>query len=41
MLTDSNYHSWPPSMHRTLGKRMKLEFIDHTIPIPIDPFDPA
>ena len=40
-LTGGNYHSWARSMRRALGAKMKLEFIDGSIPIPEDSFDPS
>jgi hypothetical protein len=39
-LTGSNYHSWSRSMKRALGAKMKLDFIDGTLPVPTDAFDP-
>ncbi|MCI38479.1 retrovirus-related Pol polyprotein from transposon TNT 1-94, partial [Trifolium medium] len=41
LLTVSNYHSWSRSMKRALGAKMKLNFVDGTLPIPEDDFDPA
>ncbi|GAU49938.1 hypothetical protein TSUD_290950 [Trifolium subterraneum] len=41
LLTDSNYHSWSRSMKRALGAKMKLDFIDGTLPVPVDAFDPS
>ncbi|GAU13166.1 hypothetical protein TSUD_179090 [Trifolium subterraneum] len=41
ILTGSNYHSWSRSMHRALGGNLKLEFIDGSILIPVDHFDPS
>ncbi|MCI69618.1 receptor-like serine/threonine kinase, partial [Trifolium medium] len=41
VLTGSNYHSWARSMRRTLGGKMKFDFVDDSIPVPIDPFDPS
>ncbi|MCI71226.1 receptor-like serine/threonine kinase, partial [Trifolium medium] len=41
LLTGSNYHSWSRSMRRALGGKLKLEFVDGTIPIPEDQFDPS
>ncbi|MCI35632.1 receptor-like serine/threonine kinase, partial [Trifolium medium] len=32
LLTGSNYHSWSRSMRRALGGKLKLEFIDGSIP---------
>lgn len=40
-LTGSNYHSWARSMKWALGGKMKIEFIDGSLPIPIDSFDPS
>ncbi|KAK2409384.1 hypothetical protein QL285_044813 [Trifolium repens] len=39
LLTGSNYHSWSRSMKRALGAKMKLDFIDGTLPVPADAFD--
>ncbi|KAK2421305.1 hypothetical protein QL285_031950 [Trifolium repens] len=39
LLTGSNYHSWARSIHRALGGKMKFDFVDGSIPVPIDPFD--
>jgi hypothetical protein len=41
LLTGSNYHSWSRTMKRALGAKAKLDFIDGTIPIPVDSFDPT
>ncbi|MCI06288.1 retrovirus-related Pol polyprotein from transposon TNT 1-94, partial [Trifolium medium] len=41
LLTGSNYHSWSRSMRRALGGKLKLEFVDGTIPIPEDQFNPS
>jgi hypothetical protein len=41
LLTGSNYHSWPRAMRRALGGKMKYEFVDDTIPVVTDPFDPS
>ncbi|GAU20493.1 hypothetical protein TSUD_130510 [Trifolium subterraneum] len=41
LLTGSNYHSWSRSMRRALGGKLKLEFVDGTIPVPADQFDPS
>jgi hypothetical protein len=41
ILTGSNYHSWHRSMRRALGGKLKLEFVDGTIPVPADHFDPS
>ncbi|MCI40781.1 receptor-like serine/threonine kinase, partial [Trifolium medium] len=41
LLNGSNYHSWSRSMRRALGAKMKLEFINGTITIPDDDFDPT
>jgi hypothetical protein len=41
LLTGSNYHAWSRSMKRALGAKMKLDFIDGSIPIPADAFDPT
>ncbi|GAU49924.1 hypothetical protein TSUD_180420 [Trifolium subterraneum] len=41
VLNGSNYHSWSRSMRRALGGKLKLDFIDGTIPIPLDSFDPS
>jgi hypothetical protein len=37
----SNYHSWARSMRRALGAKLKFEFLDGSIPAPIDAFDPS
>jgi hypothetical protein len=41
LLTGSNYQAWSRSMKRALGAKMKLDFIDGSIPIPTDAFDPS
>ncbi|KAK2375797.1 putative mitochondrial protein [Trifolium repens] len=41
LLTSSNYHSWARSMRRALGAKLKFEFLDGSIPAPIDAFDPS
>lgn len=41
VLTGSNYHSWARSMRRALGGKMKYDFVDGSIPVPTDPFDPT
>jgi hypothetical protein len=41
LLTGSNYHSWSRSMKRALGAKLKLDFIDGTLPVPNDAFDPS
>ncbi|GAU21388.1 hypothetical protein TSUD_32170 [Trifolium subterraneum] len=41
LLTGSNYHSWSRSMKRALGAKMKFDFIDGTLPVPVDVFDPS
>lgn len=38
-LTGSNYHSWARSMKRALGGKMKIEFIDGSLSVPVDSFD--
>ncbi|GAU39942.1 hypothetical protein TSUD_149520 [Trifolium subterraneum] len=40
-LTGSNYHSWSRSMRRALGAKMKLGFVDGSLPPPPDAFDPS
>lgn len=40
-LIGSNYHSWTRSMKRALGGKMKIEFIDGSLPVPADSFDPS
>jgi hypothetical protein len=40
-LNGSNYHAWARSMRRALGAKLKFEFIDGSIPAPIDAFDPS
>ncbi|GAU24572.1 hypothetical protein TSUD_149130 [Trifolium subterraneum] len=41
LLTGSNYHSWSRSMRRALGAKMKLDFVDGSLPPPPDAFDPS
>ncbi|XP_058733459.1 uncharacterized protein LOC131605080 [Vicia villosa] len=41
VLSGSNYHSWVQSMRVTLGGKMQFDFVDGTIPIPTDPFEPS
>ncbi|KAK2406745.1 putative mitochondrial protein [Trifolium repens] len=41
VLTGANYLSWSRSMRRALGAKLKLEFIDGSLPQPVDPFDPS
>ncbi|GAU35381.1 hypothetical protein TSUD_57300 [Trifolium subterraneum] len=41
LLTGSNYHSWSRSMRRALGGKLKIEFIDGSIVVPTDQFDPS
>ncbi|MCI35227.1 retrovirus-related Pol polyprotein from transposon TNT 1-94, partial [Trifolium medium] len=41
VLDGSNYHSWARSMRRALGGKMKFEFVDGSIAVPTDPFDPT
>ncbi|KAK2451623.1 putative mitochondrial protein [Trifolium repens] len=41
VLTGANYHAWSRSMRRALGAKLKIEFIDGTLPQPLDPFDPS
>src|SRR3954464_326111 len=40
VLNGSNYHSWARSMRRALRGKMKFDFVDGTIPVPTDLFDP-
>ncbi|GAU48591.1 hypothetical protein TSUD_405820 [Trifolium subterraneum] len=40
-LNGSNYHSWARSMRRALGAKLKFEFVDGSIPAPVDAFDPS
>ncbi|KAK2450734.1 putative mitochondrial protein [Trifolium repens] len=40
-LNGANYHSWSRSMRRALGGKMKIEFVDGSIPVPLDDFDPS
>jgi hypothetical protein len=35
----SNYHAWARSMKRALGGKMKLDFVDGSIPPVVDNFD--
>ncbi|MCI10080.1 receptor-like serine/threonine kinase [Trifolium medium] len=41
LLIGSNYHSWARSMRRALGAKLKFEFLDGSIPAPVDVFDPS
>jgi hypothetical protein len=41
ILTGSNYHLWSRSMRRALHGKLKIEFIDGSITVPTDPFDPS
>ncbi|MCI31816.1 retrovirus-related Pol polyprotein from transposon TNT 1-94, partial [Trifolium medium] len=41
LLNGANYHSWSRSMRRALGAKCKYEFIDGSITVPHDPFDPS
>ncbi|KAK2451363.1 hypothetical protein QL285_010424 [Trifolium repens] len=41
VLIGANYPSWSRSMRRALGAKLKLEFIDGSLPQPVDPFDPS
>lgn len=41
LLDGSNYHSWARSLRRALGAKLKFEFLDGTIPMPVDAFDPS
>jgi hypothetical protein len=41
VLTGANYHSWSRSMRRALGGKLKLEFVDGTIPVVLDQFHPS
>ncbi|KAK2416966.1 putative mitochondrial protein [Trifolium repens] len=41
VLNGSNYHAWSRTMRCALGGKLKLEFIDGTIPVCVDPFDPS
>jgi hypothetical protein len=41
VLNGANYHAWSRSMRRALGAKLKLEFIDGTLPQPLDHFDPS
>jgi hypothetical protein len=40
-LNGSNYHAWARSMKRALGSKMKLNFVDGSIPPVVDSFDPS
>ncbi|MCI53913.1 receptor-like serine/threonine kinase, partial [Trifolium medium] len=40
VLTHSNYHGWARSMRGALGAKIKYDFVDGTIPVPV-PFDPS
>jgi len=40
VLDGSNYHSWARSMGRALGGKMKFEFVDGSISLIVDEFDP-
>lgn len=41
VLSGSNYHTWARSMRRALGAKMKFDFLDGSIVMPADPFDPS
>jgi hypothetical protein len=41
LLNGANYHSWARAMRRALGGKMKFEFVDGTIPVVTDSFDPT
>ncbi|MCI01283.1 retrovirus-related pol polyprotein from transposon TNT 1-94, partial [Trifolium medium] len=41
VLTGSNYHSWARSMRHALGAKLKFEFLDDSIPVSVDAFDPS
>ena len=41
ILNGSNYHYWAHSRRRVLGGKMKFEFVDGTIPLVTDLFDPS
>ncbi|MCI16888.1 hypothetical protein A2U01_0038033 [Trifolium medium] len=41
VLNGTNYHSWACSMRRALGAKLKFEFLDGSIPMPADAFDPS
>jgi hypothetical protein len=41
ILTGSNYHSWHRSLRRALGGKLKFEFVDGTIHVPVCHFDPS
>jgi hypothetical protein len=40
-LNHSNYHSWTRSMRRALGAKNKFDFVNGTIEVPVDDFDPS
>jgi hypothetical protein len=40
-LNHSNYHSWTRSMRRALGAKNKFNFVNGTIEVPVDDFDPS
>ncbi|GAU37827.1 hypothetical protein TSUD_63900 [Trifolium subterraneum] len=40
LLDGANYHSWARSMRRALGSKLKFEFLDGSILMPLDAFDP-
>jgi hypothetical protein len=41
LLDGVNYHSWARAMRRALGAKLKFEFLDGSIPMPINSFDPS
>jgi hypothetical protein len=41
VLNGSNYHAWSRSMRRAFGGKLKLEFVDGSILVPLDEFDPS
>ncbi|GAU45069.1 hypothetical protein TSUD_243350 [Trifolium subterraneum] len=41
ILTGLNYHSWHRSMRCARGGKLKLEFVDGSISVPADQFDPS
>jgi hypothetical protein len=41
VLNGSNYHAWSRMMRRAIGGKLKLEFMDGTIPVVVDQFDPS
>jgi hypothetical protein len=41
VLNGANYHAWSRSMRRALGAKLKLEFMDGSLPQPLDQFDPS